>query len=155
MSDVTIQRAKSAADLQDAFFVRRQVFVLEQNVPEHLELDEWDNDLQTVHILARDHRGAALGAARMRPYKSGGAAKIERVAVLAPHRGIGLGRALMTHLEHAAHAAEFEEVILNAQLHARTFYERMGYNAYGESFVEAGIEHVAMRKALIAQVSGD
>ena len=39
-------------------------------------------------------------------------------------------------------------VVLDAQLTARGFYERAGYVAHGDTFMDAGIEHVAMSKAL-------
>ncbi len=146
MSDITIQRVKDKNDLQEAFLVRKQVFVLEQNVPEHLELDDLDQDPQTVHVLARDHRGQALGTARMRSYTPDGTAKIERVAVLASHRRSGLGRTLMAFLEQEARAAGFREIVLHAQIRAKAFYERMGYAAFGERFMDAAIEHIAMRK---------
>ena len=37
---------------------------------------------------------------------------------------------------------------LEAQTHALGFYERLGYEAYGEEFLDAGIGHLAMRRKL-------
>ena len=37
---------------------------------------------------------------------------------------------------------------LAAQLSAKVLYERAGYDAYGDVFLDAGIEHVMMAKAL-------
>lgn len=148
MTDVTVYRVQDADGLQAAFSVRRQVFVLEQNVPERLELDDLDQDPHTVHVLARDCQARALGAARMRSYTPTGTAKIERVAVLASHRGTGLGRALMEFLEQAADTAGYQDIVLHAQIGAQKFYERIGYTAFGDRFLDAGIEHIAMRKAM-------
>jgi predicted GNAT family N-acyltransferase len=39
-------------------------------------------------------------------------------------------------------------MVLNAQRRAEPFYAANGYLAEGETFVEAGIEHVRMTKAL-------
>jgi predicted GNAT family N-acyltransferase len=39
-------------------------------------------------------------------------------------------------------------VELHAQVHARGFYERAGFGPYGEVYLEAGIEHVGMRREL-------
>jgi predicted GNAT family N-acyltransferase len=39
-------------------------------------------------------------------------------------------------------------MVLNAQRRAEPFYASHGYAAEGETFMEAGIEHVRMRKAL-------
>ena len=39
-------------------------------------------------------------------------------------------------------------VELHAQVHAAGFYDRAGYSPYGDRYLEAGIEHVSMRKEL-------
>ena len=144
----TIEKITNRHTLEEAFNVRRQVFIDEQKVPADLELDEFDKDKKTLHILARDSRGNAIGTARMRPYTEPGVGKVERVAVLKSHRRTGLGRKLMEKLELEAKELGFQEIKLNAQLHARDFYERLGYKPKGETFFEAGIEHIAMHKSL-------
>jgi predicted GNAT family N-acyltransferase len=40
------------------------------------------------------------------------------------------------------------EIELHAQVAARRFYERAGYAAVGDEYLEAGIRHVSMRRAL-------
>jgi predicted GNAT family N-acyltransferase len=40
------------------------------------------------------------------------------------------------------------EVVLNAQTQASVFYELHGFVAEGESFLDAGIPHLRMRKPL-------
>lgn len=143
-----IVKVSSPVDLQMAFEVRRRVFIDEQEVPEELELDEFDHEASTVHILARDDDDRVVGAARFRPYHDADIAKIERVAVVPSYRGTGLGRMLMDTLEAEARQAGFRTAKLNAQTHAQGFYERMGYQPLGPVFVEAGIEHIAMEKRL-------
>ena len=70
---------------------------------------------------------------------------IGRVAVLAPARGTGAGRAVMEFLEAAAlarHGANGAvRVELSAQDQAMPFYERLGYTAYGEAYLDEGISH--------------
>ncbi|MEA2393256.1 MAG: hypothetical protein QOJ82_1147, partial [Solirubrobacteraceae bacterium] len=39
-------------------------------------------------------------------------------------------------------------IVLAAQVGARGLYERAGYEARGDVFLDAGIEHVTMAKAL-------
>ena len=41
-----------------------------------------------------------------------------------------------------------ERIVLAAQLSAQPLYERAGYATYGDVFLDAGIEHVMMAKAL-------
>jgi predicted GNAT family N-acyltransferase len=136
------------ATLEEAFHIRRKVFIEEQNVPEDLELDEYDRDPNTLHILVRDDHGHAAGTARLRPYTVSGVGKVERVAVLLSHRKTGLGRLLMKEIEAEAKYAGYHEIKLNAQLQARVFYERLGYKPSGDIFFEAGIPHIAMQKTI-------
>jgi predicted GNAT family N-acyltransferase len=35
-------------------------------------------------------------------------------------------------------------------VHARGFYERAGFQPFGEVYLEAGIEHIGMRRGLTA-----
>ena len=69
--------------------------------------------------------------------------KIGRVAVLAPYRKFGIGAALMRAVEAAFPGADF---MLDAQLQAMKFYERLGYVAEGPVFDDAGIPHRLMLK---------
>jgi predicted GNAT family N-acyltransferase len=39
-------------------------------------------------------------------------------------------------------------MVMNAQLRAEGFYASHGYRPEGETFLDAGIEHVRMRKTL-------
>jgi ElaA protein len=85
-----------------------------------------------------------VGCARLRT--RGDAAKIERVAVLAKRRRLGLGRALMEAAERAAAQRGHRRLVLHAQVAVIPFYERLGWEAYGPEFLEAGIPHRAMKK---------
>ncbi|WP_336359220.1 GNAT family N-acetyltransferase [Haladaptatus sp. ZSTT2] len=138
----SIHVVESDAEYEDALSVRFRVFVEEQGVPEELEVDEYENDC--VHFVAYIDDDA-VGAARLRPLDDE-RAKIERVAVLEPYRGNGLGFELMACVESEAHARGYDHLILNSQVHAKSFYERLGYLQQGDEFEEAGIPHVTMDK---------
>ncbi len=120
--------------------IRITVFVEEQGVPFEEERDEYDE--AALHFLATAE-GAATGTARVLLKDEGNTAKIGRVAVSKSARGLGIGAALIRHIEHEVGASQF---LLDAQTHALRFYERLGYTAYGEEFMEAGISHRHMRK---------
>jgi predicted GNAT family N-acyltransferase len=127
--------------------IRRIVFTFGQGVPGDLEIDGLDEDAD--HFLASkiDLREATpVGVARMRRLDQH--AKAERVGVLASKRDHGVGRALMHAIEMRARDLELEAVVLHAQVEVISFYEKLGYEAYGEIFEEAGIEHRGMRKFL-------
>ena len=53
---------------------------------------------------------------------------------------------LMRFVEAQAHAAGFTELILEAQCYAIPFYEKLGYIAEGDIFLDCAIEHRLMRK---------
>ncbi|MEY7977352.1 GNAT family N-acetyltransferase, partial [Streptomyces pilosus] len=63
-------------------------------------------------------------------------------------RGLGVGAALVRAVEEAAREQGLTAVDLHAQTHALGFYQRLGYEAYGPEFPDAGMPHRAMRRAL-------
>ena len=123
------------SDLETCFALRRVVFIDEQGVPEHEEID--DLDPLSLHLLAID-AGTPVGTARI--YIADGIAKIGRVCVLQSHRGKGLGAALIrAALEVSKGKANTAK--LGAQLHALGFYEALGFTATGPVYDDAGIDH--------------
>ena len=119
--------------------IRTEVFCGEQRVAPEIE---WDGrDAVCDHFLILDG-DTPIGAARLRDYH--GSAKVERVAVLASHRGRGAGRDLMAAVIARAKARGFAAVTLNAQVAVEGFYAAMGFAAESDRFVEADIEHVRM-----------
>jgi len=126
----------------DAGRIRRQVFVVEQAVPEDMEWDEWDP--QSVHALAVTPAGVITGTARLLPADVLGRAKLGRMAVLHEWRGRGAGTALLLAMLAEARRREIREVLLHAQTSAAGFYRKHGFVPHGEQFMEAGILHVGM-----------
>ena len=121
------------------FDIRLRVFVLEQDVPVSEERDSCEE--KALHYLALADCKPA-GTARsliMAP----GVIKIGRVAVLPAYRKSGVGAAVMRAVEAANPRATF---VLDAQIHALPFYERLGFVAEGDQFQEAGIPHRRMKK---------
>jgi predicted GNAT family N-acyltransferase len=68
------------------------------------------------------------------------------MAVSRDARGAGVGSLLLTALMRQAQQRGDTSVVLHAQLSARGFYERHGFTPEGEVFMDAGIEHIAMRR---------
>ena len=121
--------------------IRHTVFVEEQGVPVELELD--GEDSSAWHAAAFSDDGRLVGTGRM--LRSG---KIGRMAVSQSMRRQGIGRALLDALVAEAKRLKLEEVSLGAQLPAVPFYERAGFEAYGDVFLDAGIDHKMMRLVL-------
>jgi len=131
--------------LERCFAIRRVVFIEEQAVPEHEEID--GRDRACTHFLLSSGPND-LATARLRMVEDGGqrVGKAERVAVHLRARGHGHGRTVMRALEQAAWDAGAVAVKLGAQLTALPFYERLGYAAFGPEFDDAGIPHRMMKK---------
>ncbi|GGV39846.1 acetyltransferase [Streptomyces longisporoflavus] len=151
---VSCRVAAGADDVEACFRVRKEVFVVEQRVPEDVEYDAYDAG--AVHVLAVRDDGLPLGAGRLltgpaAAAKNGGDPEVGalgRLAVSKDARGLGIGAALVRAIEDAARARGLVAVDLHAQTHALGFYERLGYEVYGPEFQDAGIAHRAMRKTL-------
>lgn len=120
--------------------IRFAVFVEEQRVPAEIELDARDAD--SVHALATLD-GRVVGTGRLLPD-----AHVGRMAVLKEARGRGVGGRILEALVARARARGDREVVLSAQVHAVPFYERHGFEAFGEIYQEAGIPHRDMRRRL-------
>ncbi|HEY9640757.1 MAG TPA: GNAT family N-acetyltransferase [Coleofasciculaceae cyanobacterium] len=126
--------------------IRSLVFQQEQGVEPALDFDGLDQSIP--HIVAYCE-GLPVGTARIRRL-SDQVAKLERMAVLANYRGQGIGRELLKAGINFANCQNILELRLNAQIQAREFYEKLGFEAYGDEFDEAGISHIAMRKFMSA-----
>ncbi|MCX5075885.1 GNAT family N-acetyltransferase [Streptomyces sp. NBC_00513] len=153
MTSYQVRVASCDADLAACFAVRTEVFVVEQSVPESIEYDAYD--AMAVHVLAEGPDGESLGTGRLLhgPGALGktGAAEIGslgRLAVAKSARGLGVGAALVRAIEVEAARLGLTAVDLGAQTHALAFYERLGYEAYGPEFQDAGIPHRSMRRRL-------
>lgn len=120
--------------------IRFEVFVGEQGVPAESEID--DNDPLSIHAIAwSDGQAAACG--RLLPD-----GHIGRMAVRKPWRGQGVGALVMQHLMERARQRGDREVVLSAQTHAMGFYEKFGFVAEGDEYLDCDIPHRDMRKVL-------
>ncbi|MFD0710798.1 GNAT family N-acetyltransferase [Paenibacillus sp. GCM10027626] len=140
--------ARSDEQLQLCLNVRKEVFVKEQQVPVELELDEFDASWDACrHFLLLDS-GKPIAAARYRMYDER-IAKLQRIAVLAPYRGKGLGKQIIEQMEKDIRQQQIDAIILDAQIQAEAFYRKLGYLTISEEpFLDAGIWHVRMKKNL-------
>jgi predicted GNAT family N-acyltransferase len=120
--------------------IRFTVFVEEQGVPREIELDE--HDASSMHAVAFED-DVAVGTGRLLPD-----GHIGRMAVLAAWRGKGVGSFLFEQLMLVGRGKGLREIVLSAQVSAIPFYRRHGFAEQGAEYMEAGIRHQNMRKAL-------
>lgn len=143
MIDVKIARSDRERD--DAFYVRKKVFVDEQGVPITLEIDEYDQTANHFIVYIDEN---PIGAGRIREINKG-IAKVERVCILQEFRGKHLGSLIMEELEKYARSENMTKIVLNAQSYAVPFYEKLGYVVTSPEFMDADIPHRAMEKEII------
>lgn len=136
MSNIKVEQCLWA-DHQDTLSdIRRQVFVVEQNVPEDLE---WDNkDSNAIHFMAFiDDTPVACARVINNSH-------IGRMAVLPPYRKLGIGKALIHAIKEYAEQKHIPILKLSAQCHAYGFYRKNGFLATSTPYEDAGIPHVDM-----------
>ena len=128
--------------------LRQAVFVGEQGVPAALEVDALDaQPKRTAHAVLRDAAGAVIATGRL-VFDNAAVPRIGRMAVAREARGQGAGGAVLHALVVHAQRLGYVQVLLHAQAHAASFYAAHGFAQEGETFMEADILHVEMRKNL-------
>jgi predicted GNAT family N-acyltransferase len=135
---IKVRRIDSGVDMGAAFAIRQKVFVDEQKVDPELEYDEFEG---TSHHYLASIEELPIGTARWRHTEKG--IKLERFAVLDEYRDKGIGSALLKDV--LADVLEQEKpVYLHAQVQVVPFYEKFGFKAVGDEFIEADIRHYKM-----------
>ena len=136
---ITSKWIMGAQGIEDAYAIRRDVFINEQGVSEQEEFDDLDD--RAFHLIIYDD-GVPAATGRlffMENYHIG------RIAVIRSKRGLHLGDLTVRMLLVKAFNDGAPEVTISAQTHAVPFYERFGFVSYGEVYDEAGIPHLAMK----------
>ena len=138
-----VREARTPGEVQGALDLRFRVFCEEQGVAPAADQDGRDHE--AIHLVALED-GRVVGTCRLLVDR--GVARLGRNAVGETDRGRGVGTALLRAADRIAADAGADMIRLHAQLPARGLYERAGYVAEGEVFIEEGIEHVTMEKRL-------
>lgn len=121
---------------QDAKLIRTQVFICEQGIT---EADEWDDqDVISQHFVIYD-QDQPIATARLLQNHSVG-----RVAVVKAYRGQGLGQMIMLEIISYAQKQGLSVLTLSSQVHAISFYEKLGFTVQGNPYDECGISHIEM-----------
>ncbi|WP_217701569.1 GNAT family N-acetyltransferase [Schaalia sp. Marseille-Q2122] len=161
-SHIRIEPVTTAQQRRGMVAVRWEVFVEEQDVPMVLEIDARDFCSDVIHLVAIDEAAAdafpsavcvrepdvVVGTVRIIP-DGGHHYHLGRLAVLARARGQAVGAVLVEavhdYVRMLTPAGVEARIVLDAQLQARGFYERLGYRATSDkTFWDAGIEHCEM-----------
>lgn len=140
---VEIRSPAAPEELRAALDLRFTVFCDEQGVPVELELDEHDAD--ALHLVAVEH-GRVLSTCRL--VRAGDTVKFGRLVVAREARRRGIAAAMLAEAERRARAMRAHRLVLSAQTYAMGLYEQAGYIAFGDTYDDAGIEHISMELTL-------
>lgn len=138
----TVKFSHHLSELPEAHDIRTRVFIQEQGFVG--EFDEIDR--VALHVVLFEH-DVPVATGRLFP-EGTQSMHIGRVAVLPAYRGRGLGAAVIRELESAARTQGYTEVILSAQTRVRGFYEALGYQAFGDCYLDEFCPHIQMKKQL-------
>jgi len=131
---------------EQAFNIRRKVFVDEQGVDPALEYEKEEEAHHYLLMIGEK----PVAAARWRETDKG--IKLERFAVLAEFRNRGFGEIILK--EVLKDVKPLKRIIyLHSQLRAVPFYERNGFVKKGEVFYEADMGHYYMEYNLRLQTA--
>ena len=134
----------SAEELFEIYRLRVSVFIVEQRCP-YQDVD--DADRTAYHLWLRDENGIAAYARLLPPGVTFPTAAIGRV--IAVRRRCGLGTRIVDAAINAAREKLSADVItIEAQVYARSLYEKAGFVQTSEEFLEDGIPHVQMQLRL-------
>lgn len=138
-----IKIADNPDDIKICYKLRDTVFTKEQGVPEELDFDGLDEI--STHFLLFDNN-IPIGNARISPNNN--EAVIGRFCILKDHRKNNAGRFLMEEVINYCKKQKFEKIVLGAQEQAIGFYSKLGFEVYGERYMDANIPHFKMQLLL-------
>ena len=136
-------RAATPRSLSWHLRIRHRVFVEEQRVIPFTDVDEWDRDSGTVHVLA-GQGSAAVGTVRLYRTDTDGRWKGDRLAVLPGSRAGIVGMRLVRFAVSTAAAAGGGVMDAFVQLQNVTFFERLGWEHNGPAVAYYGLPHQPM-----------
>ena len=140
ISKFTFKLTADDYELESAFKVRREVFIKEQGIPQDVVFD--NSDRTATHVIIK-HGENVIGTARVR-FIENKHAKLERMAILKPYRGRGLGSKMVSFIVAEMKNSDIKAIVLNAQYEVIAFYETCGFQSIGLPLQEAGKKHVKM-----------
>jgi predicted GNAT family N-acyltransferase len=136
-----IIQAISPVEIEQVFAIRTEVFVKEQKCLPSEEFDELDAVAKHFLLFEED---VPVATGRYRKTDKG--IKVERIATLESARGNGYASQIIHHIfaESASEYPDCTHYYLHAQVSVMPLYASLGFQPYGDTFIEADIVHQAM-----------
>ncbi|SIR14150.1 ElaA protein [Pontibacter lucknowensis] len=133
-------------EMYDMLRLRSEVFVVEQTC---VFLDMDDKDQLCYHVLFYNEEKVLIATSRLVPagVSYPDMMSIGRIVTSQLVRGTGVGKELVEmSIEECYRLFGKGPIRIGAQLYARKFYERFGFEQSSEVYDEDGIDHIKMVK---------
>ena len=146
MLDISVKTFNQLT-LDELYFLlqlRSEVFVVEQDC---VYQDVDGKDQNALHVIGKIDNTIIAYTRIFKPGDYFKEASIGRVVVSKKFRHQKYGYQLMiSSIEAVEVSFNTTEIKLSAQKHLEKFYNNLGFNTIGESYLEDGIPHIAMMK---------
>ncbi len=129
-------------DAQPCFYVRKEVFVKEQGFSKELEFDAIDAYAHHLNISIND---ICVATCRLYKEKEEDTFHCGRICILKDYRSKGIGKYILLAAKEKAIELGIYNIVLSAQLQAKTFYEKNGYCIFGTIHYDEGVPHIMMK----------
>ena len=101
-----------------------------------------------IHIIGKSLEDNVIAYLQFKII-DGKLAKMQQVVVLPKYQSIGVGKSLVNFSEKFISDIGINGILLHAREPVVGFYEKLGYEKFGEKFLEVTIPHHKMNKNLI------
>ena len=141
-----IRQPKTETEFRQYYHLRWKLLRAPWQQPEGSEVD--DLEQHCFHLMVTNSENAVIAVARLQS-NSAAEAQIRYMAVDEPYRGQGIGRQLITALEHQSIKSDHGRIVLDARDTALEFYKKQGYEVSEKSYLLFDvIQHYRMKKNL-------
>lgn len=125
--------------LKETGFIRTEIFTGDLKMPLSVEKDQYDHFAH--HLIIYDgEKKIATGRLILKD----DVFLIGRIAVLKESRGMQIGDLVVRMLLDRAFSIGAKEVSVHSLIELQPFYEKVGFKAVSEPFIEATLEHINM-----------
>lgn len=125
--------------------IRTKVFVEEQGFENEFDCI----DAEAVHILMKADGGIPVATCRVFWSDERNSYILGRLAVLKEYRGRGTGSEVVREALDYVKSAGGKTLMLHSQCRAKSFYENLGFTAFGEVELDEGCPHIWMKKGVV------
>ena len=143
---IHIRQPETEEEFKHYYHLRWKLLRAPWKQPEGSEIDSMEN--QCLHLMAINDDKSVIAVARLQS-NSDIEAQIRYMAVEKKHERRGIGRQLISAIEHHARSNNHQHIVLDARESAIDFYKSLNYIVIKKSYLLFGeIQHYRMQKTI-------